>query len=160
MELEHLVYYGEWLETLLRKWQRLTRMLHCNRSHAARYEREFMEDLTLLNCRLPDVMTRVSEYMDEIKAYVQQIYENGMAYAVNGSVYFDTQAYRCASQFYVAALPLMQSLALSVICEECMRSHFSAPRNQCATGHACCACMASPMPLLRCSACQQGVHVE
>ncbi|KAK9906729.1 hypothetical protein WJX75_006969 [Coccomyxa subellipsoidea] len=75
------------------------------RSHAARYEREFMEDLTLLNCRLPDVMTRVSEYMDEIKAYVQQIYENGMAYAVNGSVYFDTQAYREKGHTYGKLAP-------------------------------------------------------
>ena len=47
-----------------------------------------------LGCRRPDVITRVSEYMPEIVSYVQRIIGNGMAYASNGSVYFDTQAFR------------------------------------------------------------------
>ncbi len=47
-----------------------------------------------LGCRRPDVLTRVSEYVPEIIAYVQQIISNGMAYEANGSVYFDTNSFR------------------------------------------------------------------
>ena len=65
------------------------------RRHAARYEAEFLEDLVRLNCRMPHVLTRVSEYMDEIREYVQQIFEKGFAYCAEGDIYFDTQAYRC-----------------------------------------------------------------
>lgn len=39
-------------------------------------------------------MTRVSEYMQEIADYIQNIMDNKMAYESNGSVYFDTQAFR------------------------------------------------------------------
>ena len=54
-----------------------------------------MEDMDALGCRRPDVLTRVSEYMPEIVAYAQRIIDNGMAYASNGSVYFDTSSFRC-----------------------------------------------------------------
>lgn len=36
-----------------------------------------------------------SEYIPEIVQYVEQIVANGMGYESNGSVYFDTQAFRC-----------------------------------------------------------------
>lgn len=67
------------------------------RRHAARYEAEFLEDMDALGCRQPTVLTRVSEYMDEIRAYVDGIAAKGMAYASNGSVYFSTKAFRRAS---------------------------------------------------------------
>lgn len=57
-------------------------------------QREFLEDMDALGCRRPDVLTRVSEYVPEIIAYVQQIISNGMAYEANGSVYFDTNSFR------------------------------------------------------------------
>lgn len=66
----------------------------CCRQHAARYEAEFCEDMDALGCRRPDVMTRVSEYMSEIVEYIQTIMDNNMAYEGNGSVHFDTQAFR------------------------------------------------------------------
>lgn len=66
------------------------------RRHAARYEQEFLGDMDMLACKEPDVLTRVSEYMDEIREYINRIHANGMAYTVNGSVYFDSKAYRCA----------------------------------------------------------------
>jgi len=42
-----------------------------------------------LNVALPDAITRVTEYVPEIVAYIEKIIENGYAYAANGSVYFD-----------------------------------------------------------------------
>ena len=47
-----------------------------------------------MGCRPPDVLTRVSEYLPEIVAYVQRIMDNGMAYEANGSVYFSTHKFR------------------------------------------------------------------
>ena len=52
-----------------------------------------------LKCRAPHVLTRVSEYMEEIRQYVEGIAAHGMAYASAGSVYFDTQAFRWGAAF-------------------------------------------------------------
>lgn len=64
------------------------------RQHAAKYEAEFLEDMDALGNRRPDVMTRVSEYMQEIVDYIKTIMDNKMAYESKGSAYFDTQAFR------------------------------------------------------------------
>jgi cysteinyl-tRNA synthetase len=70
------------------------------RAHAARFEAAFLEDMDALGVRPPTVLTRVSEYIPEIVAYVERIAANGMAYAAAGSVYFDTQAFRAAGHTY------------------------------------------------------------
>lgn len=53
------------------------------------YETEFLQDMKDLNVELPDVITRVTEFIPEIIAYIEKIIENGYAYESNGSVYFD-----------------------------------------------------------------------
>ncbi len=63
------------------------------RPFASRYELEFLQDMETLGVRMPDVLTRVSEYVPQIIAYVQKIIANGYAYEANGSVYFDTAKY-------------------------------------------------------------------
>ena len=57
-----------------------------------------MQDMDRLGCLQPQVLTRVSEHMPEITSYVEQIVRNGLAYVSNGSVYFDTVAFRWAVQ--------------------------------------------------------------
>lgn len=64
-------------------------------NHPNQPQREFMEDMDALGCRAPSVVTRVSEYIPEIITYVQKIVANGCGYESNGSVYFDTQKFRC-----------------------------------------------------------------
>ena len=44
-----------------------------------------------LGVREPDVLTRVTEYVPQIIAFVQKIVDKGLAYASNGSVYLDIQ---------------------------------------------------------------------
>lgn len=60
---------------------------------ARKYETEFLEDCRRLNVGLPDSITRVSEYVPEIVAFIEQIIKNGWAYESNGSVYFDVKKY-------------------------------------------------------------------
>lgn len=64
------------------------------REHAARYEQDFINDMQKLGCKMPSLLTRVSDFIPEITAYIDKIHENGMAYSTNGSVYFDTQAFK------------------------------------------------------------------
>ena len=57
------------------------------------FETEFHEDMALLGVNPPSVLTRVTEYMDEIVAYIQKMIDKGFAYASNGSVYFDVRSF-------------------------------------------------------------------
>jgi cysteinyl-tRNA synthetase len=66
------------------------------RELAKLYEKSFAEDMEALNVLPPDVVTRVSEYMDKIVGYIEEIVQNGFAYQMEGtgSVYFDLTRYR------------------------------------------------------------------
>ena len=57
-----------------------------------------MQDMDRLGCLHPQVLTRVSEHMPEIIAYVAKIVSNGLAYESNSSVYFNTCAFRCGAE--------------------------------------------------------------
>ena len=63
------------------------------RKLAAQYEEEYLEDMRDLNVQMPDVLTRVTEFVPEIISYVQKIIQNEFAYVSNGSVYFDTSKF-------------------------------------------------------------------
>jgi len=57
-----------------------------------------------LNVELPDVVTRVSEFVPEIIDFIKKIIENGYAYESNGSVYFDVTKYNDGTKHVYAKL--------------------------------------------------------
>lgn len=75
------------------------------RELAAKYEDEFFTDMKQLGVKMPDIITRVSEYVPEIVAYVQSLIDKGIAYESNGSVYFDTKAFEAAGHKYGKLMP-------------------------------------------------------
>lgn len=74
------------------------------RDFAGYWETEFFNDMRALNVLEPDVLTRVSEYVDDIVEYVAKIIDNGYAYESEGSVYFHTQAFDSAPNHCYAKL--------------------------------------------------------
>lgn len=69
-------------------------------AHSRKWEKEYMADMDALGVKRPDVLTRVTEYVPEIVAFVNKIVERGLACARNGSVYLDIQAFRKAGHTY------------------------------------------------------------
>lgn len=60
---------------------------------SSNFEKEFLKDMKALGIKPPDVLTRVSEYVQEIIEMIEGIIKNGFAYESDGSVYFDTSAF-------------------------------------------------------------------
>jgi cysteinyl-tRNA synthetase len=59
-----------------------------------KFEREYFADMAALGVREPDALTRVTEYVPQIVAFVEKIVAKGLAYDDGaGSVYFDTVAF-------------------------------------------------------------------
>ncbi|WP_114782714.1 cysteine--tRNA ligase [Botryobacter ruber] len=57
------------------------------------YTNVFHQDMEKLNVLPPDIEPRASGHIIEQIQMISEILENGLAYEVNGSVYFDVQAY-------------------------------------------------------------------
>ncbi|KAK4118804.1 hypothetical protein N657DRAFT_582923 [Parathielavia appendiculata] len=68
-------------------------------------EKAFNDDMTALNVLPPDAVTRVTEYVPQIVAFVEQIITKGFAYEANGSVYFDIAAFEKAGNTYARLRP-------------------------------------------------------
>ncbi|MCF0117300.1 MAG: cysteine--tRNA ligase [Bacilli bacterium] len=52
------------------------------------YIQEFEKDLKNINSMVPDVTPRVTEYMDKIIDFINELVKKGAAYVVDGDVYF------------------------------------------------------------------------
>ncbi|KAH3755910.1 cysteine-tRNA ligase [Pelomyxa schiedti] len=72
--------------------------------HASKYEAEFMEDMTQLGIIQPDVISRVTEYVDKVIKFIQKIIDNKFAYEENESIYFDTVAFSAHPDHFYARL--------------------------------------------------------
>src|SRR5688572_8188466 len=57
------------------------------------FTNRFHEDMALLNILPPDIEPRASGHIIEQIEMIREILDNGLAYEVNGSVYFDVPAY-------------------------------------------------------------------
>ncbi len=60
------------------------------------WEAQFFEDMARLHVQRPDTLTRVTEYLPEIVAFVQRIIDNGFAYEGEGNVYFNSDAFKAS----------------------------------------------------------------
>ena len=67
-----------------------------SRDLAAHWENKYFEDMARLHVLPPDIVTRVSEYVDEIVSFVERIQDNGFAYEGGGSVWFDVTKFEGA----------------------------------------------------------------
>ena len=64
------------------------------RELADRFIAAYYEDAAALGVRPATVHPKATEHIPEIIDIIRRLEEKGLAYAVNGDVYFDTQAYR------------------------------------------------------------------
>ncbi|CAG8087073.1 unnamed protein product [Penicillium nalgiovense] len=75
-----------------------------------RYEERFTKDMRDLNVLDPTELTRVTEYGDEIAAFVDRIVQNNFGYSTkDGSVYFDINAFEAAGHPYARLEPWSRS---------------------------------------------------
>lgn len=66
------------------------------RALTQRYEREFFDDMEKLGVQRPTLVTRVTDYVGEVRQFVADLEKKGFAYEANGSVYFDLAKYKNA----------------------------------------------------------------
>ena len=67
---------------------------------ARRFENQFWKDMDALNCLRPQVVTRVTEYVEsDIIPYIESLLNKGFAYETPDGVYFSVGAFERSSSF-------------------------------------------------------------
>src|SRR3989344_4769024 len=61
---------------------------------AEKYTNEFLQDMKLLNFRMPNVMPKASEHIEEQIKIIRLLEKLGYAYKISDGVYFDTSKYK------------------------------------------------------------------
>ena len=72
---------------------------------ARHFEAAFADDMQALGVAPPTITTRVSDNIPDIVQMIACIVDKGLAYAVDGSVYFDVQAFEGVGGVYGALAP-------------------------------------------------------
>lgn len=62
---------------------------------AEQYEAKFLQDLEKVGIAIDDVVAlpHATEYIEKMQALIRELYQQGIAYAVDGSIYFSIDAY-------------------------------------------------------------------
>lgn len=74
------------------------------------YTDAYHNDLEMLNVKKPSIEPRASGHIPEQLALIKKLIENGFAYQVNGSVYFDVLAYDKVYQYGELSGRIMEDL--------------------------------------------------
>lgn len=81
-------------------------------AHSRHFENEYFKDMDALGVLRPDVVTRISEYMDgRVQRYVEKLVDRGFCYASNGSVYFSIDAFKGRGYHYRKLVPAVTTSA-------------------------------------------------
>lgn len=95
-ELRYARLYGPRTIADLQLGDSIKNPIEVSRELAAFWENKFFEDMSRLHIMPPDIVTRVSEYVDEIVSFVEKIEDNGFAYEGGGSVWLDVAKFEGA----------------------------------------------------------------
>eukprot|EP00928_Gymnodinium_smaydae_P047000 TRINITY_DN31342_c0_g1_i1.p1 TRINITY_DN31342_c0_g1~~TRINITY_DN31342_c0_g1_i1.p1 ORF type:complete len:907 (+),score=271.46 TRINITY_DN31342_c0_g1_i1:12-2732(+) len=75
-------------------------------AHARHFENEYFEDMDNLGVLRPDVVTRISAYMDgRVQDYIAKLVDLGFCYEANGSVYFAIDNFKKEGFHYRKLVP-------------------------------------------------------
>lgn len=81
-------------------------------AHGRRFEKEYFEDMDALGILRPDVVTRITEYMDgRVQKFIERLEEMGVAYGSGGSVYFDIASFEKMGYHYRKLVPALCATA-------------------------------------------------
>ena len=85
---------------------------------AEKYIEAYFEDADRLGVKRADVHPRVTEHMQDIIDMVQTIMDNGLAYEVNGDVYFEVRKFAPYGKLSGRSLDEMQAGARIAVGEQ------------------------------------------
>eukprot|EP00929_Paragymnodinium_shiwhaense_P055377 TRINITY_DN27744_c0_g2_i1.p1 TRINITY_DN27744_c0_g2~~TRINITY_DN27744_c0_g2_i1.p1 ORF type:complete len:873 (-),score=321.83 TRINITY_DN27744_c0_g2_i1:147-2765(-) len=81
-------------------------------AHSRHFENEYFEDMDNLGVLRPDIVTRISDYMDgRVQKYIEKLEDLGFCYAAKGSVYFDIDSFNKAGYNYRKLVPAANTSA-------------------------------------------------
>lgn len=81
-------------------------------AHARHFENEYFEDMDSLGILRPDIVTRITDYMDgRVQRFIEKLEEIGVAYESRGSVYFSIDDFKKRGHTYRKLVPAASASA-------------------------------------------------